>query len=156
MRDCDVEHSVLDRERRDVEPVGFLAREGRGHGRVGDVVREVDGLEPAHLAQRGHQILLPQRAHLEEKRVHRAADEGLRAQGVVRPFLAQQPAGDEVLFQPFGHAPGAILGRAGSAWTDDEGLGQLVVKGLPPSVEEGEPESGQERDEGDDRQGGGG
>src|SRR6185295_18646532 len=53
-------------------------------------------------------------------------------------------------------APLAILRRGGSAGTDDERLGQLVVEGLTPPVEEGEPESGEERDEGDDGEGGSG
>src|SRR5690242_9745651 len=53
-------------------------------------------------------------------------------------------------------APADIVRRGGSAWTDDENLGQLVVEGLTSPVEEREPESGQERNEGEDGQGGSG
>src|SRR5215469_17812843 len=57
-----------------------------------------------------------------------------------------------MLFQPFGHSPGAILGRDASAWADDERLGQLVMERLTAPVEQGEPETGEEGDEGDDGQ----
>src|SRR5215470_3482871 len=45
-----------------------------------------------------------------------------------------------------------FYGLPGSAWTNDEGLGQLVVERLAPPVEEGQPEPGEERHEREERE----
>src|SRR5215831_9922173 len=46
----------------------------------------------------------------------------------------------------------AFYGLPGSAWTNDERLGELVVEGLTPPVEQGQPGPGEEGHERDQRQ----